>query len=370
MKEKLDFRQYQGALSHLAFDSSKTLGRRFKEDEDLLLYGDIFDPFVLDELKITQGKFFRRLNDKTQVFPPELHANIRNRQVHTHDVVSIVTMIALISGLNVGLARAGAFLHDIGHSAYGHLGERIISAVSHKKFSHAVMSVVAAQKIERGGKGLNLSYETLRAALNHSRGSEEMALLNSAPAEESLVMLSDKIAYTFSDLNDAFKVGYLTNNTAPKLLVKSFGSNQREWVARTLYALMEESANKGKVSFNDSPLAQNFIVLRDWMYRNVYLRLDGQEYRSKREFQLREISEFFREYQSFKNFDPYLLLALLTDREASDLAWENRLEKSEIDFGVNQGFAEIAFRLPNHGAGIDIFNADLRPEDFKYHRIS
>jgi len=365
MNKKLDFEQYRGALSHLAFDPLKTKGRRFQEDEELSIYGNVFDPFVLDELKITQGKFFRRLAGKTQVFPPELHANIRNRQVHTYDGVAFVTIAASLLGLNVNLARAGMLGHDIGQTAYGHLGEGIISSLAKKEFSHAVMSVVAAQKIERGGRGLNLSYETLEAMLHHPLGGKEMTISEKIALEASLIMLADKIVYTFSDLSDSFRIGYLNDEKAPMKLIKEFGLNQRERIATAAYSLIKESAENGTLSFNGSDLAQKFFELRNWMYHNVYLRLEGQAYREKRRFQLREISEFFLNSSRFGNYDRFLLLALLTDKEADELAWENRQDEKA---GINKGFSEIIFSLNDKAKKINIFDPDLHPEDFKYYK--
>jgi len=103
---------YIGPLSKVAFDSEHSLGRRFDGDSDLVY--KFLDPFFLDREKIRLSKSYRRLADKTQVFPPDLHSNVRNRLIHTNDVVNLASILANVLGLNVYLAEAIAYGHDIG----------------------------------------------------------------------------------------------------------------------------------------------------------------------------------------------------------------------------------------------------------------
>lgn len=370
MKEKFDFLKYQGALSHLAFDPAKSLGRRYEDDEEIGLYGNVFDPFRLDMEKIRSSKSFRRLANKTQVFPPDKHPNIRNRLVHTDDVVSVSIIASDILGLNSNLAGAIALGHDIGHTAYGHLGERMITNISGQKFSHAVMGVVSAQCIERSGLGLNLTYEVLEGILHHTRGGGEMNISNHLPQENSLVMLADKIAYTSADLNDAIRVGYINRNNVPKEFLSLISKTQREFTARVLFALVGESAEAGFVSFEKSEVAQSFSALREWMYQNIYYQLDSEEYREKLGLDFSEMSGFFHNSPLLKPFDSYLPMALMTDVEADAFRWDNREpgQFSPAEQRTEFGFAEIIDRLPKNKT-IDIFHPDLRKEDFKFHRL-
>lgn len=370
MKEKFDFLKYQGALSHLAFDPAKSLGRRYENDAEIALYGNVFDPFRLDMEKIRSSKILRRLANKTQVFPPDKHPNIRNRLIHTNDMFSVSVMSSDILGLNTNLAGAIALDHDVGHTAYGHLGERTISKISKKDFSHAVMSVVCSQFIERSGRGLNLSYEVLEGVLHHTRGGGEMSVSKSVSAEASLVMFSDKIAYTSADLNDAIRVGYISRGDVPKELLECFGNNQREMVAKIISALVKESAENGFVSFSKSEEAILFSELREWMYQNIYYRLDVEDYRESVMLDLRETGEFFDNSPLLKPFDKYLPLALMTDVEADAFKKSNRKIKifSPSEQRTEFGFAEIIDRLPKDRT-INIFNPDLKKEDFKFHRL-
>jgi dGTPase len=148
MNNKKNFSDYKGSLSSMAFNSNNSLGRRYKNDMDSVY--NFLDPFFLDREKIRLSKSYRRLADKTQVFPLNLYINshIRNRLIHTNDVVNLSAIFSNILGLNVYLSEAIAYGHDIGHTPFGHLGERLIQNLSGKNFTHYVMSVVIAQKID------------------------------------------------------------------------------------------------------------------------------------------------------------------------------------------------------------------------------
>jgi dGTPase len=346
---------FMSSLSNKAFISSNSIGRRFDNDIDLRY--DFLDPFFLDREKIRLSKSYRRLADKTQVFPPDLHSNVRNRLIHTNDVVNLASLYANILGLNVYLTEAIAHGHDIGHTPFGHLGERLISDLSGKKFTHHVMSVVVAQKIERKGLGLNLSYETLEGILNHSRGAGEMKIKSSISEESNLVMFSDKIAYTFSDLNDALRVGYVTESKLPKI-VKYFGKNQRERILKVSHDFIKESSEEGKISFSKSETSRKFADLRSWMYENIYFTIDVEDYRIKIYNDLKNISIFISNY--FKgNIDPYLSIACMTDSEVRKFS--TQLNEGKIK-DLNYGFIEIISSLLNKE--INIFDPDLKKENF------
>lgn len=346
---------FKGSLSKKAFISSNSVGRRFDNDIDLVY--DFLDPFFLDREKIRLSKSYRRLADKTQVFAPDLHSNVRNRLIHTNDVVNLASLFASILGLNIYLAEAIAYGHDIGHTPFGHLGERLICNLSGKKFAHNVMSVVVAQKIERKGLGLNLSYETLEGILNHSRGSGDMNINSNLTEESNLVMLSDKIAYTFSDLNDSIRVGYIDESRLPKI-IKYFGKNQRERMLNLSLSFIKESSEEGKISFSKSEASKKFAELRNWMYENVYLTLDGESYRNIIYEELKEISFYIQKNFSGK-IDPYFAISCMTDSEVKNLF------KDISNGGVknNYGFNEIINNFQDKN--IDIFNHDLNKNDFK-----
>ena len=355
MRTEKIFSNYKGSLQSLAFNSSESLGRRFTNDPDSMYR--ILDPFFIDREKIRLSKSYRRLARKTQVFPPSLHSNVRNRLIHTNDVVNLSSVLASILGLNVYLVEAIAYGHDIGHTPFGHLGERLIKNLSKKNFAHNIMSVVVAQKIERGGNGLNLTYETLEGILNHSRGSGEMKINSNITEEATLAMYADKIAYTFSDLNDAIKVGFLKEKSLPRI-AKYFGKNQRERMFNVTYNLIMESSEEGKVSFSKTECSKQFEELKKWMYENVYFLMDKQEYRSHVFEQMKEIFHFI-EKKFNGNIDPYLSIACMTDDEIMSLIDDINHHKTK---NFNYGFTEIIKNFS--GKKINIYDSDLNKEDF------
>jgi dGTPase len=355
MKNNKILSDYKGALKSLAFKPRNSLGRRYYDDSDIMY--NVLNPFFLDREKIRLSKSYRRLADKTQVFPPALHSNIRNRLIHTNDVVNLASIYAEVLGLNVNLAEAIAYGHDIGHTPFGHLGETLIRDLSGKNFAHNVMSVVVAQKIERRGKGLNLTYETLEGILNHSRGKGELKTNSNISSEATVVMYADKIAYIFSDLNDATKVGFLKYESFPEI-AKYFGKTQRERVANVSFELIKESSEEGKVSFCKSECAQKFADLKSWMYDNVYHVLDKQEYRDKTKGEMEIIISFI--LNKFNGqIDPYLAISCMTDSEVKTLFKEINDGNTEK---LNYGFFEIITNFSNKE--IDIFSADLNKSDF------
>lgn len=344
-----------GSLKHLAFNPNDSLGRRFSFDPDSVY--KILNPYFLDREKIRLSKSYRRLARKTQVFPPNLHSNVRNRLIHTNDVVNLSSIFANILGLNVNLTEAIAYGHDIGHTPFGHLGERLIGNLSGKNFAHSIMSVVVAQKIERGGNGLNLTYETLEGILNHSRGSGEMKINSNITEEATLVMYADKIAYTFSDLNDAMKIGFLKEKSLPEI-AKYFGNNQRERMFNVAYNLIMESSEERKVSFSETKCSKKFADLKNWMYENVYHALDKKDYRNQIFNELENISHFI-EKKFNGNIDPYLTIACMTDDEVISLLEDINNGNTK---NFNYGFNEIIKNFS--GKKIDIFDADLIKENF------
>ena len=365
MKQIIDFKPFLYALESKAFKSGNSRGRRYPAaSDDDRVYAEVLDPFLLDREKIRQSKSFRRLADKTQVFiSHQENSHVRNRKIHTDEVASLAAQMASILGLNVYLVEASAFGHDIGHSPFGHLGERIISELAEKPFRHEIMSVVIAQKIERSGLGLNLSFETLEGILYHSRGKNGLQINHSLPLEHAVVMLADKIAYTFSDLNDALRCGQFTESQLPREF-SALGKNQRERWLNCLFALVKESSEKGMISFQDSEIAQQFEAVRQWSYNSFYSQLDSGGQRQQAITDLKSIFNFLDGWFKQFGYDPLLIMALLTDQEAKNIAaFSNYPTIKDTEMLKHFSFMELLSRFPE-GHKVDIFTADLNAEDF------
>ena len=283
-------------------------------------------------------------------------------------MTAFAVQAAHILGLNYNLVEAGALGHDLGHAPFGHLGEAFISKIitglnpASKNFRHEIMSVIAAQKIERGGRGLNLSYETLLLILKHSRGRGSLSLSDNLPEEVNLLMYADKIAYTFSDLNDALRIGHFKQSDLPPLLLE-LGVNQRTRINNCLLALVRESGEAGKISFQASEVAEKFEVIRNWSYENFYSRLDGYGPRGDLKKVLSKVYGGLLEYREYLGCEPLLALSLLTDLEATVLSDSlGDLSLREIEKVKTMSFMEIIHRLPVQN--IDLLDPDLEVRNF------
>ncbi|MBN2881412.1 HD domain-containing protein [Candidatus Woesearchaeota archaeon] len=276
---------------------------RRKFDENVVI-----DPFLFDYSVILQSKAYRRLPLKTQVITTPENPYVRTRLSHTNEVLSVALTIAQRLNLNTNLVMAIAAGHDIGHTPYGHLGEKIFSEFSGKPFRHYVFSVVVAQEIERKGLGLNLTYQTLDGILKHSRGAGELQVDHEGALENSVVMFSDKIAYLFSDTNDALRMGLVSQYDLPECVFE-LGFDQRDRVNSCIDALVTESLTKGYVDFSESREAALFKEHKDFMYNEVYFKIDQKSHADT----LKRTLDFISKHKFFDKVDPVVACACLTD---------------------------------------------------------
>ncbi len=281
-------------LSHLAFKSQDTFGRPvlLGFDRDRVL--SFMDPFLLDMVKIEYSKSLRRLKDKTQVISGLSNVNIRDRMIHSFEVMSASIQSGARLGLNVPLLQASALGHDLGHVPFGHLGERFLADKLGEKFRHEKFAIFVLEMVEREGKGLNLSYETLQAIANHSRGSGKMIMKNGDVLEDDVIMICDKLSYLFSDYNDIQRIGY-NGFILPDEMIK-LGSTQTERLNSCLQAFWKESVKKQTISFDDSDEAKWFKIVRDFMYEEVYYKMDNLEDRVQMKDTLNKVYSYFKGY--------------------------------------------------------------------------
>jgi dGTP triphosphohydrolase len=334
-----------------AFDEKCSLGRRDKTDDDSSLLVHELPLFEADYLKIIQSKAFRRLAPKTQVFCLPDNPHIRDRNEHTIEVSAVSSVIAYKLGLNVSLCKAISAGHDIGHMPFGHSGEEVLSELSGKKINHSTFGVVVAQQIERKGKGLNLCHETLEGMLHHSRGSRPIDLDSSLPDEYNAVMYADKIAYVFSDLNDAIRVGYVKQ--VPDF-VNMLGDRQRKRNDACIRALIRESNEKGRVSFSGGKEYELFSKTKDFMYRNVYDKIDWSIHKNI----VRNAYSLFSGMKECKDVDPALVIALLTDVEIRQLGYQF-LKNINPDFNSIRHFGVFEILPHIKGKNIDYTDPGL-----------
>ncbi len=349
----------RGSLAHLAAKDADARRRQTEEDEDAWM-GPFGSPYATDVNKLLCSKAIRRLGRKTQVVAEPVSSHVRDRLSHTFEVVNVATTAARILGLNADLCHAIALGHDIGHTPYGHFGEKFMTELIGKEFRHEVFSVIVAQKIERKGRGLNLCHRTLCGMRDHSRG--EGALSLGAGAEESNVtMYADKIAYVMADFNDLFARKSIAEGAPrledhPKLAAQMawFGPNQRARVAACISGLCLESAEKGRVSFAECEAAQRFAEAKTLMY-DVYhgIHWEGADQELRLVYEWLEFDQ--RGRAPAPAADPRVLLALLNDRDVRLIAdaWGNTDHP-------DAGRLSIADVIPHlAGVAIDLAEPDL-----------
>ena len=203
-------------LSEYACLSVNSRGRDREEPEC-----DIRPVFQRDRDRILHSKAFRRLKNKTQVFLTPKGDHYRTRLSHTLEVSQNARTIAKALRLNEDLVEAIALGHDLGHTPFGHAGERLLNEVYEGGFQHNEQSVRIVEKLEKDGEGLNLTWEVRDGILNHQTGRMPHTL------EGKIVRLSDKIAYVNSDFDDAIRAQILCEEDIPLEIRKTLGFDTR-----------------------------------------------------------------------------------------------------------------------------------------------
>lgn len=345
--------KHLGCLSGQGFNSKDTFGRRkFLEDDSDFFYFGLSNPFAIDEnQKIISSKAYRGMENKTQVFYCSGNPYTRTRMTHTGEVVALASFLAKFLGLNTALARAVAVGHDIGHVPFGHLGERFLSKVLGDKFKHNVFSTIVAEFIERRGGGLNLSYETLEGIYYHSGDWKNFDY--TLPQEYLVVKIADKVAYTVADYNDAMRMGYIHKKNSE---FEKLGRSQRSRIRNITQAVIEESRERGKVSFEESKISKIFSKACDFMFDKVYKEADERV-----DFSILEKTyERIEKSNVFTECDPVIVFALLSEEDVNLIAADSKNNTEAIK---KVGVKEILKNIK--GLKINNFNSfPFKKEDF------
>ncbi|WP_042256560.1 deoxyguanosinetriphosphate triphosphohydrolase [Butyrivibrio proteoclasticus] len=266
IREQLEEREAQ-ILSKYATLSSESKGREIDEKPC-----DIRPCFQRDRDRILYSKSFRRLKDKTQVFLSPEGDHYRTRMTHTLEVSQNARTIAKALRLNEDLAEAIALGHDLGHTPFGHAGERALNEVCPFGFKHNEQSLRIVEKLENYGQGLNLTWEVRDGILNHEMD------LRPATLEGRVVRLSDKIAYMHHDMDDAIRGGILVESDIPRDLAKVIGNSNREWIDTFIHDIISVSMDTDDIRMSDE-VYDAFHRLRKFMFERVYTNpvAKGQE---------------------------------------------------------------------------------------------
>ena len=218
--------------------------------------------FQRDVDRITHSKAFRRLKHKTQVYLRPEGDHYRTRLTHTLEVSRLARTIARALDLNEDLTEAMALGHDLGHTPFGHAGERALNRIYEKGFKHYEQSLRVVDILEREGRGLNLCYETRMGILHHTHGAPDDT------TEATVVRLADRIAYINHDLDDTIRAGILRTEDVPEMIRTRCGERNSERINSIMLDLIE---NSGGGQIKMSPYMQEAVdFFHAFMYSDVY----------------------------------------------------------------------------------------------------
>ncbi|MFR5876415.1 MAG: deoxyguanosinetriphosphate triphosphohydrolase [Eubacterium sp.] len=243
-------------LSQKACLALNTKGRKNPEKEC-----DIRTCFQRDRDRIIHSQSFRRLKHKTQVFLAPSGDHYRTRLTHTLEVSQIARTIARALQLNEDLTEAIALGHDLGHTPFGHAGERALDSLSSFGFKHYEQSVRVVDKLEKYGKGLNLTEEVKNGILCHTKGEEAFTL------EGQIIRIADKIAYINHDIDDAIRAGVMAEEDIPLALRMKLGMSKSERINNMVLNVIENSSDR---ILMDDNYWQLFNELHKFMFVAVY----------------------------------------------------------------------------------------------------
>lgn len=282
-------------LSSHACLSSKSRGR-LKGEEPCR----VRTCFQHDRDRILHSKAFRRLKHKTQVFLSPEEDHYRTRLTHTLEVSQIARTVARALALNEDLTEAISLGHDLGHTPFGHAGERVLDELVPGGFRHVQQSLRVVEVLEKDGLGLNLTVEVRDGILAHSKG--QGPLVPSDPGkiastlEGQIVRLADIIAYVNHDLDDALRAGLIDTGSLPDHLVRLLGETHARRINTMVVDIVCQSrkTGAGRILMTDE-VAAAIVELRDWLHRHVYHAPSVDEEFEKASHVLRELFVHFVE---------------------------------------------------------------------------
>jgi dGTPase len=263
-------RREKQSLSRFASLSSQSAGRLNDEESC-----SIRTAFQHDRDRILHSKAFRRLKQKTQVFLSPEGDHYRTRLTHTLEVSQIARTVARALALNEDLTEAIALGHDLGHTPFGHAGERVLDEMVPGGFRHARQSLRVVEVLEKDGVGLNLTAEVRDGILKHSKGrgplvSDDPEVL-ATTLEGRVVRLADVIAYVNHDLDDALRAGLIDTGRVPDRISAVLGKTHSRRMDAMVRDMIEASLATGGSDIRLSPeLSRAVGELRDWLFEHVY----------------------------------------------------------------------------------------------------
>jgi dGTPase len=280
IRQELEIREKE-ILAPWASFSALSRGRMTEEDQC-----DIRPVFQRDRDRILHSKSFRRLKDKTQVFLSPDGDHYRTRMTHTLEVSQNARTIAKALRLNEDLVEAIALGHDIGHTPFGHAGERALNRIAPGGFRHNEQSLRTVDILEKDGAGLNLTMEVRDGIVNHQMSTLPFTL------EGQIVRLSDKIAYIHHDMDDAIRGGILTEDDVPEKIAKVVGRTLGERLDRFIHDIIRTSQGRPVIEMSEE-VSKAFMDMRAFMFESVYTNPVAKAEEVKAEKMVETLYEYY-----------------------------------------------------------------------------
>jgi dGTPase len=291
-------------LSPLAVRSYESRGRNLPEEECRLR-----TPFQRDRDRIVHSKAFRRLRLKTQVFVDPEGDHFRTRLTHTLETTGIARGVGRALRLNEDLVEAIGLGHDLGHPPFGHAGEEALDELLRERgergFRHNEHSLRVVERLERDGRGLNLTWEVRDGILKHTGPDEPETL------EGKIVRIVDRVAYINHDIDDAVRAGLLSQSDLPVDELALLGDTGSRRIDTLVHDLVETSVGAGDIVQSDE-IGSAMLSLRAFMFDRVYMQQEHALIRAD----IRRIFDDLVDVQGLSVEDATDYIAGMTDRFA------------------------------------------------------
>ena len=273
-------------LSQYASMSSQSKGRKREEEKC-----DMRTDYQRDRDRILHSKAFRRMMHKTQVFIQPEGDHYRTRLTHTLEVSQIARTISRALRLNEDLTEAIALGHDLGHTPFGHAGERVLDRKMPGGFSHAKQSIRVVEVLEKKGEGLNLTWEVLNGIANHS--------ISKMPAtlEGQVVRMADKMAYIHHDIDDAIRGLVIREEELPRVCTDILGHDVKDRLNCMIRDVISHSIGKPEICMTPQ-VEEAMMNLRQFMFENVYVGSVAKAEEGKAEKLVASLIDYFRVHPS------------------------------------------------------------------------
>ncbi|HHU74420.1 MAG TPA: deoxyguanosinetriphosphate triphosphohydrolase [Clostridiales bacterium] len=283
IRMRMEKREHE-ILSPYASFSDCSMGRDVYEEPC-----DIRPIYQRDRDRILHSKAFRRLKHKTQVFLAPEGDHYRTRLTHTLEVSQIARTIAKALRLNEDLTEAIALGHDLGHTPFGHAGERALNRICPNGFKHHLQSIRVVELLERRGRGLNLSKEVRDGIENHQTSGKPATL------EGKIVRICDKIAYINHDIDDAIRGKIITEEEIPKRFTDILGHSLGERLNTVIHDVISNSENRDDIIMSPE-IEKTIYELREYMFESVYLNQKAKSQEKQAEILVEQLFLYYKKH--------------------------------------------------------------------------